>query len=67
MLITLAFGGVREAANALIPIRKEAWRRREEQQDKMMEAARAEGKIAVRGTAADILKAIEEHDRENEE
>ena len=67
VLITLAFGGVREAANALIPIRKEAWRRREEQQDKMMEAARAEGKIAVRGTAADILKAIEEHDRENEE
>lgn len=60
VLITLAFGGVQEAANAMIPIQKEAWRRRAALQDQAMEEARAAGLIAVKGTAADIRRAIEE-------
>lgn len=61
VLIVLAFGSKVEAANALIPITKEAWRRHHEEQDRMIEQARSEGKLAIRGTAADIRKYLAEN------
>ncbi|WP_143540096.1 hypothetical protein [Rhodovulum sulfidophilum] len=60
VLIVLAFGSKMEAANALIPIRKEAWQRKYEAQEWAMEQARAEGKMAIRGTASDIRKYLAE-------
>lgn len=61
VLIVLAFGSKTEAANALIPIRKEAWRKHHEEQDRAIEQARSEGKLAIRGTAAEIRKYVAEN------
>lgn len=67
VLIVLAFGSKTAAANALIPIRKEAWRRHAEQQDRTIEQARSEGKLAVRGTAAQIRKYLAENGEDTDE
>lgn len=65
VLIVLAFGSKVEADNALISIAPEAWRRyheeRERERDRMIEQARSEGKLAIRGTAADIRKYLAEN------
>lgn len=54
VLIVLAYGSKAEAENAMIPIIKEAWRRKREQEEQQIENARLEGQLAIRGTAADI-------------
>lgn len=60
ILIVLAFGSKIAASNALIPLRKEAWRRKQEAEDKFIENERAEGRLAIRGSAADIRKYLAE-------
>ncbi len=67
LLIVLAFGSKVAAANALIPITKEAWRRKHEAQDQFIENERAEGRLAIRGTAADIRRYLEETGGENDD
>lgn len=62
VLIVLAFGSETEAANALIPIRKKAMQRQREEDDRKIEQARSEGKLAIRGTAADIRNYLAEND-----
>lgn len=67
VLIVLAFGSKAKARNAMIPIQKEAWRRHREEQDRAIEQARSEGKLAIRGTAADIRQHLAENGEDNSE
>lgn len=66
LLIVLAFGSKIAAENALIPIRKEAWRRKQEAENKMIENERSEGRLAIRGNASDIRKYLSENGSDDE-
>ncbi|MVA81133.1 hypothetical protein GOZ89_17050 [Agrobacterium vitis] len=66
LLIVLAFGSKIAAENALIPIRKEAWRRKHEAENKIIENEHSEGRLAIRGNAADIRKYLSENGSDDE-
>lgn len=67
VLIVLAFGSKIKAANALIPIRKEAWKRQSEAQDRAIEQARSEGKLAFRGDRHALRKYLAENGEDGDE
>lgn len=67
LLIVLAFGSQAAAQNATIEIKKEAWRRHAQDLERQAQEARAEGKMVVRGTAADIRRALAESKKEGDE
>ena len=61
VLIVLAFGSKADSMNALIAVTTEALQRKRDVEDQFIEKERAEGRLAIRGTAADIRKYLDEN------
>lgn len=67
VLIVLAFGSRADAFTATVRAAKEGQRRAAEDRELQMEEAKADGKMAVFGTAADIRRALAESEKDGDE